>query len=204
MWKMINKMTNKINDKTDIIEWLKIGNQNYYEHKLIAEEFAKHFSSVGKKFTGQIGSPSKDINHYLSYIPNNSKSIFMQPVTTQELEKLVNNLPNKKSSGYDNLSNVLLKQIKPSIINPLTLICNNSITEGEFPHDMKAADVIALHKSKERHIVTNYRPISLLITLSKILEKVVYKRVYNFLVENRSTIPKSIWFQKWPLLPKCY
>ena len=107
----------------------------------------------------------------------------MQPVTTQELEKLVNNLPNKKSSGYDNLSNVLLKQIKPSIINPLTLICNNSITEGEFPHDMKAADVSPLHKSKERQIVTNYRPISLLITLSKILEKVVYSRVYKFLVE---------------------
>ena len=176
-------MTNKTNDKTDIIECLKIGNQDYYEHKLMAEEFAKHFSSVGKKFAEQIGSPSKDINHYLSYIPNNPKSIFMQPVTIQEIEKLINNLPNKKSSGYDNLSNVLLKQIKPSIINPLTLICNNSIKEGEFPHDMKAADVSLLHKSKERHVVTNYRPISLLITLSKILEKVVYSRVYNFLVE---------------------
>ena len=183
LWKMINKMTNKTNDKTDIIECLKVGNQDYYEHKLIAEEFAKHFSSVGKKFAEQIGSPSKDINHYLAYIPNNPKSIFMQPVTIQEIENLINNLPNKKSSGYDNLSNVLLKQIKPSIINPLTLICNNSIKEGEFPHDMKAADVSPLHKSKERHVVTNYRPISLLITLSKILEKVVYSRVYNFLVE---------------------
>ena len=45
---MINKMTNKTIDKTDIIECLKIGNQEYYEHKLITEEFAKHFSSVGK------------------------------------------------------------------------------------------------------------------------------------------------------------
>ena len=51
--------------KLTFIEWLKIDNQNYYEHKLIAEQFAKHFSSVGKKFAGQIGSPSKDINHYL-------------------------------------------------------------------------------------------------------------------------------------------
>ena len=41
-------MTNKTSDKTDIIEYLKVGNQDYYEHKLIAEEFAKHFSSVGK------------------------------------------------------------------------------------------------------------------------------------------------------------
>ena len=48
---------------------------------------------------------------------------------------------------------------------------------------MKAADVSPLHKNKERHVVTNYRPISLLITISKILEKEVYSRVYNFLVE---------------------
>ena len=48
---------------------------------------------------------------------------------------------------------------------------------------MKAADVSPLYKSKEKYMVTNYRPISLLITMSKILEKVVYVRVYNFLVE---------------------
>ena len=48
LWKMINKMTNKTIDKTDIIEFLKIGNQDYYEHKLIAEEFAKHFQVLAK------------------------------------------------------------------------------------------------------------------------------------------------------------
>ena len=48
---------------------------------------------------------------------------------------------------------------------------------------MKAADVSPLYKSREKYMVTNYRPISLLITMSKILEKVVYVRVYNFLVE---------------------
>ena len=46
---------------------------------------------------------------------------------------------------------------------------------------MKAADVTPLHKNRETYLVTNYRPISLLITISKILEKVVYKRTYNFL-----------------------
>ena len=50
LWKMINKLTNKINDKTDVIEYLKVENQDYYEHKLIAEEFAKHFSGVGKHY----------------------------------------------------------------------------------------------------------------------------------------------------------
>ena len=74
LWKMINKLTNKTNDKTNIIEYLKVENQDYYEHKLIAEEFAKHFSCVGKHYAEQIPSPSRDINHYLSYIPDNPKT----------------------------------------------------------------------------------------------------------------------------------
>ena len=191
LWKMINKLTNKINDKTDIIEYLKVDNQDYYEHKLIAEEFAKHFSGVGKKYAEQIPSPSMNISHYMSYIPENPKTIFMKPVSSLEIEKIINNLPNKKSSGYDNLSNVLLKQIKNSITYPLTIISNHSITDGEFPHDMKAADVSPLYKSKEKHMVTNYRPISLLITISKILEKLVY----NFLVETDQLYQRQYGFR---------
>ena len=59
LWKMINKLTNKANDKTDIIEYLKVENQDYYEHKLMAEEFAKHFSEVGRHYAEQIPSPIK-------------------------------------------------------------------------------------------------------------------------------------------------
>ena len=147
---MINKLTNKINDKTDIIGYLKVENQDYYEHKLIAEEFAKHFSSVGEHYAEQTPSPIKDINHYLSYIPDNTKTIFMKPVLPSEIEKIIVNLPNKNSSGHDNFSNILLKQIKYSVIHPLTIISKHLITEGEFPQGMKAADVSPLYKSKEK------------------------------------------------------
>ena len=59
LWKMINKLTNKTNDKIDIIEYLRIGNQDYYEHKIIAEEFAKHFSNVGKQYAEHIPPPKR-------------------------------------------------------------------------------------------------------------------------------------------------
>ena len=92
--------------------------------------------------------------------------------------------PNKKnSSGYDNVSNVLLKDIIVHIVEPLSYIFNQSMLTGEFPNSMKLTEVVPLYKNKEHHLETNYRPISLLTTISKILEKIVYKRVYNFLVE---------------------
>ena len=55
---------------------------------------------------------------------------------------------------------------------------------GEFPTMMKKAEVIPLYKGKEFDLVVNYRPISLLLTISKVLEKIVYKRVYSFLEKN--------------------
>ena len=192
---MINKLTNKTNDKTDIIEYLKVGNQDYYEHKVIAEEFAKYFSKVGKQCAEQIPAPNKDIGHYLAQIPDNPKSIFMNPVSPLEIERIIDKLPNKTSSGHDNLSNILLKQIKESLTYPLTIISYHSTAEGEFPSSMKAADVSSLYKSKERYMVTNYRPISLLITMSKILEKVVYCRVYNFLVETEQLYQSQYGFR---------
>ena len=195
LWKMINKLTNKTNDKTNIIEYLRIGNQDYYEHKIIAKEFAKHFSNVGKQYAEYIPSPRKDIRHYLSQIPENPKSIFMNPVGPVEIERIIDKLPNKNSSGHDNLSNILLKQIKESITYPLAVIINHSIAEGEFPQGMKAADVSPLYKSRERYMVNNYRPISLLITMSKILEKVIYSRVYNFLVETEQLYQSQYGFR---------
>ena len=121
LWKMINKLLNKTNDKTNIIEYLKVENQDYYEDKVIAEEFAKHFSSVGPRYANQIPTPKIDISQYLKHIEPNPKSMFILPTTGAEIEKIISKLPNKKSSGQDNLSNVLLKQLKGSLKYPLEL-----------------------------------------------------------------------------------
>ena len=73
---------------------------------------------------------------------------------------------------------------------PLEIIFNQSLCEGIFPNQMKEAHVVPLHKSKSRSESSNYRPISLLMTISKILEKLVYKRVYDFMTQH-SLIFKS-------------
>ena len=67
---------------------------------------------------------------------------------------------------------------------PLCRIFNQSISEGRFPDLMKLAKVVPLYKSKEMDIVLNYRPNSLLITTSKVLEKIIYKGVYSYLERN--------------------
>ena len=105
----------------------------------------------------------------------------LTPVCEQEIAKIISKLPAKHSSGYDNISNVLLKRLS-SVLSPiLRKLCNMSLTTGTFPDTMKIAEVVPLYKGKNPYEECNYRPISLLTTMSKILEKVMYTRVYGFL-----------------------
>ena len=92
--------------------------------------------------------------------------------------ELITNLIPKNSSGYDNLSNKLIKKLLPALIDPLTIVFNKSLAEGIFPEAMKKADVVPLYKSKDHQDSNNYRPISLLLTLSKLLEKI--RKLYKY------------------------
>ena len=98
--------------------------------------------------------------------------------------KLIESLPSKTSYGVDSISNTLLKDLKNELVIPLTILINKSLEKGIFPDRMKGALVIPLFKSNERFLVTNYRPISLLLTISKVFEKVVHKGIHTFMERN--------------------
>ena len=129
-------------------------------------------------------SPQHSIDHYLDKISSNHDSIFLTPTTKTEIFRLIDKLPNKKSCGPDGLSNCTLKELKDELLYPLEILFNNSLDESIFPQQMKEAHVVPLHKGKCKYETTSYRPILLLINMSKILEKIMYKRVYNFLNNN--------------------
>ena len=181
LWKIINEIKGKCNDKSSIIESIKINNISYHDAKNITNSLGEHFSTVGENYANKIPTPNKNIKIYLGEIPINNQSIYLPPTDKEEITKLINRLENKHSSGYDKISNFILKKLKISIITPLEIIFNKSLESGTFPQKMKIADIYPLFKNKERNLCTNYRPISLLITVSKILEKIMYSRVYSFL-----------------------
>ena len=110
-------------------------------------------------------------------------SIFLTPTSKTEITKLISSLKNKNSSGHDGISNKILKGITENIVEPLNIIFNKSMEEGVFPVEMKKADTVPLYKSKDKDDKNNYRPISLLLTVSKLLEKIMYSRTYNFLTK---------------------
>ena len=183
LWGMINNITKKSNDKTSIIEYIKVDNIEYYNSSGITNNLCKYFANIGENLALKILKSTKSIDKYLVKIERNEVSIFLKPTTDQEIDRIIEKLPNKNSSGYDNISNILLKKLKSALLKPLTIIFNKSISSGIFPERMKLADVFPLHKGKEKFLPTNYRPISFLLTISKVLEKLIYTRTYSFLIE---------------------
>ena len=122
--------------------------------------------------------------------------MYLTPVEEIEIDRLIRELPNKKSYGYDKINNCLLKELHPVIVQPLTIVFNKSLEEGVFPDPMKNADTVPLFKSKDNTDCNNYRPISLLITISKILEKVMYTRTIKFLDKHRLLFDSQYGFRK--------
>ena len=110
----------------------------------------------------------------------NSKSIFFEPTNHHEIENIICNMENK-NGGNDNINAKTLKTLVEHLIDPLTHIFNLCITKAIWPDTLKSAEVIPIHKSKEKHIATNYRPISLISNLAKILEKIIRKRITTFI-----------------------
>ena len=195
LWGLINEITGKKNDKSGAIEYLDIDGTREYNVQTISNRFAKYFSEVGKQFSNRIPSSLRSIKDYLNLIQSNRSSLFLNPTNTEEIAKIVSNLPNKFSSGQDNISNVLLKDIIDHIAPALTEVFNKSLMTGEFPTVMKLSEVIPLYKCKEHFLETNYRPISLLTTMSKVLEKIVYQRVYNFLQDTHQIYDNQFGFR---------
>ena len=179
-WDTLNKITGRTRNKISIPDSFKIDGKKVTDNKQIAESFCAFFAEIGQIYANKIPHTNKSVRDFLTG-PSNPNSIFLNPCTMVEIEQLINNSKSKTSRGHDGLSMLFIKQIKSGILLPLTHIINTSMTTGKVPTKMKYAKVIPVYKSKDKQSLSNYRPISLLPNLSKILEKVMHKRVYEFL-----------------------
>jgi hypothetical protein len=100
------------------------------------------------------------------------------------LKKIINSLKIKESSGYDKISIKILEISASFISSPLSYICNKSMLPGTFPTRLRYAIVKPVLKKGDNENVPNYRPISILTSFSKVLEKIIYDRLLKHIENN--------------------
>ena len=158
---------------------LKVKNKLFTKLSDISEIFNKHFSTIGYKL-GQIFGRVIDANQF----PLKTTETFrirLTPVTEKFVYDQLLQLKPNKAVGLDKISTRLLKDGAEVIATTLAKIMNCSFNSKSFPQSWKSAKVKALFKNGSTDDCNNYRPISILPTISKMIERAAYTQFYNYL-----------------------
>ena len=116
--------------------------------------------------------------------PANECSLFLTPASENEVKRVIANL-NDGSPGKDGVTAKTLKTVSDAMATPITHLANLSFTQGLILKDLKNALVCPIYKAKDPMVFSNYRPISLLSIYSKILERLMYDRLLEFLNKHK-------------------
>ena len=110
--------------------------------------------------------------------------------------KAIDSLENKSSSGHDGISNKIVKLLKNKISKPLTVIINQMLKTVIFPVSFKSSKIVPLFKKGDHGLLTNYRSISLLSTISKVFERVIYDQMCLYFNNNNLLADEQFGFRK--------
>ena len=182
-WNQINQVIGKHRKGPKFPQYFLDKDKKVSDDKCIAELFNDFFLNIGPRLSERIRSPDgKSFKQFLT--ENISSSFNFDIVDSNHVDKIIRKLKPKSSYGHDEMSSIMLKFIAPEIIQVLTLIINQSLCTGIFPDELKIAKINPIYKKDDPHLTDNYRPISLLPSISKVFEKVVFLQLYTYFNEN--------------------
>ncbi|CAB3982361.1 Hypothetical predicted protein [Paramuricea clavata] len=190
IWKALKQLAKTQKPSIKIAELTDDHGNKYTEPQEISEIMNNFFINILK----QVGDNTTQAGEFLhehviaefvsSKILDDQAQFSIPEITSKDVQEIIDKLSNNKAIGSDGISVKLLKLIAPVFCEPLTKLLNYSIATNTFPSAWKMARVTPLYKDGERDQSNNYRPISVLSVLSKILEKHVAKSLMNYLVNN--------------------
>ena len=183
-WKSINEVLSKKGNKNTSPTSLNVNGNEITNTSEIANTFNTFFTNIGNELANKINySGTKDFTYYLRNRQN--QKFTLNEVNEQTVTRIIVNLPAKNSCGYDDISSIFLKRITTSIIKPLTIVINQVLNNGIFPDKLKIAKVVPIFKSGDCALTNNYRPISLLPVISKVIEKIIYTQLSLYFESNK-------------------
>lgn len=192
LWKAIKDITNTSKTK------------NYPKELLSAEitpqvavnKVNEYYVKVGESLAERIPQTNDGENETINDKSSNNNSFFLGDTDEREVEQIIMGLRTTCAMGVDQISNKILKDFKDFLVPPITFIFNQCLQLGIFPRDLKVSKVLPIHKGGDRDRVNNYRPISILPSLSKILEKIINKRLVNYLEKNNVLSKNQFGFRQ--------
>jgi hypothetical protein len=174
-WKIVNKIIGKGKERNNML-CLNYNDTLTYDNKLIAELFADFFES---NLTAQ------PVSLDLKFLgPVRHECMFFEVVSYDEVFEAIMKLDCSKAAGSDGIPGRIVKELIHEIVFPVTELINKIVFSSTYPDQFKFAHVIPLHKKGVKTAVENYRGISLLPVLNKIVEGIILSRISHFIKRN--------------------
>lgn len=182
-WQVINRSVGKVNKAIERITFDSVTYQVSSNRSTVANIFNNYFTGVTAALASGSTNPTSQ-NDYTSTNKRATNSFFGFHITAGEILESIKAVSNKNSVGYDGVRTDVIKNCMMSLLEPLGILFNLSLSTGVFPEQLKVAVVVPIHKSGSEQDITNYRPISILSILSKIFEYIIKNRIMSFLDRN--------------------
>ena len=201
LWKSLTSLGLPSKQASPSTICLEKGGSLSFDSKTSAEIFKDFYSNLVSDLLKKLSSlPNKfgkeTVKKYYKNINLDGKSFSFRPTTQASVLKLLEEVNPSKTAGIDNLAGKFLKEGAPALASPITDLCNLSISLSSFPDDCKIAKLKPLDKKEAKTKPKNYRPISLLPLISKVIEKVILNQTQNFLDTNMILYSYQSGFRK--------
>ena len=194
-WKiLLDDILRKSKNRDRLPDHFEISDTVVTDPVCIADKFNKYFSEIATTLDANLGQSGTNPLSYLNDV-NPTELFHFIPVDELTINYIIINLNNTGASA-DGLSSKIIKRLIPFISPYLVHLFNLCLHEGIFPTTFKKACVVPIFKSGNPFSFGNYRPISLLPILSKILEKVVYFQLLDFLTSQNFLFPYQFGFRQ--------
>ncbi len=166
----------------------------------ISESMNVHFSNVANKIIDNLPE-DVDIN---AHLPEQLPPVFeFKEISVDDILDAINRLSSSQAAGHDGMTSFMLKCAKVELLSILHYLFNMSITFKCVPTAWKEAIVTPLHKGGDRTDADNYRPISVLSTVSKLLERCIHDQLYGYLTGRNLLSEQQSGFQKGHSITTC-
>jgi len=193
-WELLKEAAN-LNSSNDSVERLRVNNEDVTDPGLMAEHFNDFFVKIGKEISDSISETDVKPESFMPDLPDLNE-LELNEIHSTLIRDIIKSFTSKGSLDSDGLSTKLLKNISNEICGPLAHIFNLSVQQGIFPNKLKRSRTVPIFKSGDPTTCDNYRPISLLSTLSKILEKIISVQLVNHLDRNDLLYKHQYGFQR--------
>ena len=197
-WQMINNLLNRSRKKNSIKRLVKEDGSIVNTPLGMAETFNEYFTNIAanlKQTTGYGPGPHMHTHDHTDYLHDPAvNSIYLKPSEPSEVYEIINNFKNKATLDCK-ISVLKIANKNFRFTTTLSNVINSSLDQGTFPQQLKTARVVPIHKGGDKCTVSNYRPISLLTSFSKIYEKIMHNRMLSFLQSNNSLFEAQYGFR---------